>query len=213
VDLGYVDIIWFCNFTTIIVCSVNKIPQLLTLYKTKSPVGVSVTGVIFELFGYCISYSYNVFQEYPLSTYMEYPFLLVQDVVLILYIFYLLGQLDVLKFGALGLLAIIFYGFIQGIPHPSTLQILIKLVAPISASSKLVHLKEIWTTRNSESVSVPTWLIAAYSCATRIVTTLMTTGDGSLLTNYFTAFFLNLAIIGSALYFKERNPPKEKKQE
>ncbi|OXA64630.1 solute carrier family 66 member 3 [Folsomia candida] len=198
-------IIPFLDLTTIGLCIVCKLPQIVAILKSKSSIGLSVNSVMVELFGYSIVLGYNWVQGYPISSFMEYFFLVSGDIVLIFVIFYYMGTLDVMKVGGAGVYITVLVGFTQGVPHPQILPVLMKFATPCSASSKILQLKEMWRIGNSDSVSTLTWLIAAYTCVTRIVTNLMLTGDLPLLINYGVALTLNVGIILSALYLR-KNP-------
>jgi hypothetical protein len=67
---------------------------------------------------------YNLVKGYPLSSFLEYVFLALEDIILILVIFYYMGALDVMKVGGVGIFVTLFYGFTQGVPHPSVLPML-----------------------------------------------------------------------------------------
>lgn len=73
---------------------------------------------------YTIVLGYNVVQGYPLASFMEYVFLVVQDIFLLIVIFHIVGVLDTLKLGLVGIYIALFYGFTQGIPHPNVLPFL-----------------------------------------------------------------------------------------
>lgn len=59
---------------------------------------------------------YNVFKGYATGTYMEYFFLVAQDIFLLGLIFHLKNVLDLLKLGVFGVLSALFYGFSKGVP-------------------------------------------------------------------------------------------------
>jgi hypothetical protein len=49
-DSLYLDgLIWFCDVTTVGLCVICKIPQILTIYKTRSVEGLSSTSLLLEL--------------------------------------------------------------------------------------------------------------------------------------------------------------------
>jgi len=164
--------------------------------------------VMVELLGYTIVLGYNVVQGYPLASFMEYVFLVVQDIFLLIVILHYVGLLDTLKLGLIGLYIAMFYGFTEGIPHANVLPFLMKFATPCSASSKILQLRKIWETKNSQTVAVTTWLIAAYTCVSRITTNLLLTGDVPLLINYSIGLLLNTLVIGSAMYFRMPNSSK-----
>lgn len=63
-------------------------------------------------------------QGYPISSFMEYFFLVSGDIVLIFVIFYYMGTLDVMKVGGAGVYITVLVGFTQGVPHPQILPVL-----------------------------------------------------------------------------------------
>lgn len=92
------------SLLTIGFCLIQKIPQIKTLYNSKSargkwmltyshwsnPVwnwvnilGISATSLYLELFSYSIMMSYNYCNRYSILSYMEYPILLFQEYILI----------------------------------------------------------------------------------------------------------------------------------
>ncbi|ODM91096.1 PQ-loop repeat-containing protein 3 [Orchesella cincta] len=209
IDPLWQSVITFCNISTISLCMICKLPQIRAILASGSIRSISVQSVMVELLGYTIVLGYNVVQGYPLASFMEYVFLVVQDIILLLVIFRCIGTLDIVKLGLVGLYIALFYGFTQGVPHPKTLPFLMRFATPCSASSKVLQLKAIWETKNSQTVSVTTWLIAAYTCVSRIITNMLLTGDVPLLVNYFVGLVLNASIIGSALYFRMPNKTTE----
>lgn len=109
------------------------------------------------------------------------------------------------------------------------------LCTPISAASKLAQLKTMYASQNSQSVSILTWSIAAYTCISkclfafklivserdlnnyllfkilaRIFTTLDRGFDGPLMLIYSVSLVLNTAIILLAL--KLRQPFSQEKK-
>ncbi|CAL8100776.1 unnamed protein product [Orchesella dallaii] len=205
IDPFWHSVITFCNVSTISLCMICKLPQIRAILASGSVKGLSVQSVMVELLGYTIVLGYNVVQGYPLASFMEYVFLVVQDIILLLVIFRCIGKLDTLKLGMVGMYIALFYGFTQGVPHPKTLPFLMRFATPCSASSKILQLRAIWETKNSQTVSVTTWFISAYTCVSRIITNTLLTGDMPLLVNYFIGLVLNISIIGSALYFRMPN--------
>jgi uncharacterized protein with PQ loop repeat len=114
------------------------------------------------------------------------------------------------------------------------LNIVQSLCTPLSAASRLVQIRTMHVSQNSESVSVLTWSIAVYTCVSkrrytkfllvwiefrffcfsifsvRIFITLDRGFDAPLLANYSVSLILNLAVITLAL--KLRRPSKKNKK-
>ncbi|XP_047668874.1 solute carrier family 66 member 3 isoform X2 [Tachysurus fulvidraco] len=74
------------NFSTLFVCMVLKLPQIVVLMRAKSAAGVSVNSLLLEMTGFIVFVSYQMFYDYPPPTYLEYPILIAQDVVLLILI-------------------------------------------------------------------------------------------------------------------------------
>ncbi|CAG7822213.1 unnamed protein product [Allacma fusca] len=203
-------IVGFCDLTTIGLCFICKIPQIWTILKCKSVEGLSMPSLILEVLTYAISLCYNVMREYPLLSYMEDPFLVLQSLLVILLVYYFWGQLDIKKFGILGTSIAIFYGLTLGIPHPGILPLLLSATVPMKVFSKLMQVKEIWVRKTAGNVSLVSWIINVYTCGTRIVTTLLVTGDTTLLTKHVISMSLNCLVIATAWHF-DKNKIDEKK--
>ncbi|XP_025783243.1 PQ-loop repeat-containing protein 3 [Puma concolor] len=73
----------------------------------------------------------------------------------------------------------------------------------ISVASKFAQLQYLWKTRDSGTVSALTWSLAAYTCATRIITTIMTTGDLTILTRFVIMLALNVWVTTTVLRYRK----------
>ncbi|ELW72026.1 PQ-loop repeat-containing protein 3 [Tupaia chinensis] len=191
---------------------------------------------------------YQWYYGYPLLTYLEYPILIAQDVILLLCFFHFSGNVK----QAAPVMAV--YPFIPTLSSPgmasrcktrdqtaygsaalqaqaslvtgvgnSTLERRVSLVSSwfvlglqkwiidlamnfctfISAASKFLQLHYLWKTRDAGAVSALSWGLAAYTCATRIVTTLMTTNDFTILIRFVVMLFLNLLVTATVLHYQK----------
>nr|XP_025952982.1 PQ-loop repeat-containing protein 3 isoform X2 [Dromaius novaehollandiae] len=161
------------NWSTWAVCAVIKLPQLAAVLAARSARGVSVGSLVLELIGFLVFLKYQIYYGYPLQTYLEYPIIIAQDVILFLFILHFSGNTK----QAL-LYAVIFVGgWYMLTLQKWILDLAMNLCTLISAASKLAQLRCLWQTKDSGQVSALTWSMSAYTCATRIITTLMTTND------------------------------------
>nr|XP_042704646.1 solute carrier family 66 member 3 isoform X1 [Chrysemys picta bellii] len=85
-------------------------------------------------------------------------------------------------------------------PNSFSLQNLCTL---ISAASKFAQLRCLWQTRDSGQVSALTWSMSAYTCATRIVTTIMTTNDLMVLVRFIIMLVLNIWVTATILRYRK----------
>ncbi|KRT84663.1 hypothetical protein AMK59_1997, partial [Oryctes borbonicus] len=83
---------------TIATCFLLKVPQILTLLKVKHARGINIIGLLMELSSYTIMFSYNFRSGYALLTYMEYPIILIQELVLIVIVVIYNGYMNVYTF-------------------------------------------------------------------------------------------------------------------
>lgn len=128
--------------------------------------------------------SYNYRNGYALLSYLEYPIILIQEIVLIFCVLYFKQLLNIASLVGTTFYISIAFAFISGIVPLGMLAFLVvskyhinfliwnnllcififqPLCTPIGASSKVVQLVEILKSKNAESVSVLTWFISAFT--------------------------------------------------
>jgi len=202
----------FADISTIVLCIVLKVPQILSILQNKSVKGISLPGILLELTSYSIGLIYAVSNEYALMSYLEYPFLVVQDVLLLGIVLYYSNQLGLSSLAAFGVYSSIIYAFLSGMVPMSVVITLMSLSTPVAAMSKIAQLRSLHQSQNSDSVSLLTWSIAVYTTITRIFTTVSQSIDIPLLTNYSVSLILNMTIIALTVHLR-RSKPKETKKE
>ncbi|KAK9696142.1 PQ loop repeat [Popillia japonica] len=199
----------FLSVVTITICFLLKVPQILTLIKVKHARGINLIGLLMELTSYTVMFSYNFRSGYALLTYMEYPIILIQELILILIVVIYKGYANVWAFILVQGYVMVTAGFLTGIIPREILTFLVPLCTPIGASSKVVQLLEIIRLKNADSVSLLTWFISAFTNFTRIVTIFLDSGDLTLLLNFSVNTALSTSIMCTAYYFKAIYKPKE----
>ncbi|CAI5769573.1 Uncharacterized protein PODLI_1B016280 [Podarcis lilfordi] len=191
------------NWSTILVCGVLKVPQGAALLAAKSARGVSLESLVLELSGFLVCLRYMSYYNYPLPTYIEYPIIIVQDVILLLFVLHYGGKMK----HALPYTAIFVAGWYMLTLQKWIVDLAMNLSTVISAASKLVQLRYLWRTRDSGQVSATTWSLATYTCATRIFTTVMTTKDVTVLVRFIVMMALNIWVTATILQY--RKPAKK----
>ncbi|XP_023719284.1 solute carrier family 66 member 3 [Cryptotermes secundus] len=190
------------SIITISLCLILKIPQIINLIKLKSAVGINLYSLLLELTSYSIMTCYNYCNSYALLSYMEYPIILVQEIVLIFLVLKYMGFLGTNSFACFGLYIAITGAFLCGLLPKTILAVLAPMCTPVSASSKVVQLIEILRTKNAESVSILTWFLSAFTNFTRVFTIYMDSADVTLLVNFSVSVFLSSSVMLSAIYYK-----------
>lgn len=190
------------SIVTILACFVQKIPQILTLKKLKLANGISLMSLLLELFSYTVMTSYNYINQYSLLSYMEYPVILFEQMILLYFVLKCRNRIDAsVIVGTFCYLALTFCLITQLIP-PIILTFLIPMCTPISASSKIIQLVVLFRTKKGTSISLWTWFLSALTNMTRIVTIWIDSADILLLGNYAVSAFLSSNIMFLALYYK-----------
>ncbi|XP_046640277.1 solute carrier family 66 member 3-like [Daphnia pulicaria] len=197
----------FANISKTVLCVVLKLPQIISLVNSKSTTGLSLSGTLLELTSFTIGLCYNVFSDYALSSYLEYPILVGQVLLLLALLLHYSRRIGPKWLAAFGVYSAVVYALSTGMFPCALLVTLMSLCTPLSAASRLVQIRTMHVSQNSESVSVLTWSIAVYTCVMRIFITLDRGFDAPLLANYSVSLILNLAVITLAL--KLRRPSKK----
>ncbi|XP_045835676.1 solute carrier family 66 member 3 isoform X2 [Meles meles] len=172
------QLLLFCNWSTLGVCGALKLPQISAVLAARSARGISLPSLLLELAGFLVFLRYQCYYEYPLLTYLEYPILIAQAP----------GRF-VASWFVLPL-------------QKWTIDLAMNLSTFISAASKFAQLLYLWKTRDSGAVSALTWSLASYTCATRIITTLMTTSDLTILVRFVIMLALNLWVTATVLRYR-----------
>ncbi|XP_032068553.1 solute carrier family 66 member 3 isoform X2 [Thamnophis elegans] len=192
------------NWSTIAACLVLKLPQGAALVAARSARGVSLGSLVLELAGFLVCLRYMSYYRHPPLTYIEYPLMIVQDIILCLLVLHFNGKMK----HALPYTVIFVAGWYALTLQEWILDLSMNLSTVVSAASKLVQLRCLWQTRDSEQVSATTWGLAIYTCAARIFTTLMTTKDSTVLIRFVVMMALNIWVITTILEYR-----KAKKQD
>ncbi|OCT81237.1 hypothetical protein XELAEV_18028052mg [Xenopus laevis] len=182
--------LFFANWSTLLACMVLKFPQILSVMASKSAEGVSLQSVLLEVSGFLFFLRYQIYYNYPMETYLEYPILIAQDAVLLLFLFHYTGSVK------------------NALPYAG-ISVLQYLCTGMSAASKIIQIQYLWLTKDSGQASALTWSLAMYTSATRIFTTLMTTGDAAVLFRFLLLLILNACVTVMILMYRKKTVKTE----
>ncbi|NXF78648.1 PQLC3 protein, partial [Sclerurus mexicanus] len=152
-----------------------------------------------SLFSFLVFLRYQIYYGYPLQTYLEYPIIIAQDVILLLCILHFNGK----KRRGLFFAVVFWVGWYMLTLQKWIIDLAMNLCTFISAASKLVQLQCLWQSKHSGQVSALTWGLSAYTCATRIFTTLVTTNDAAVLIRFIIMLILNLWVTATILHYQK----------
>ncbi|GAB0089639.1 Solute carrier family 66 member 3 [Sergentomyia squamirostris] len=192
----------FLSVITIASCLVSKVPQIRTIDQLKSARGISTTGLILEVSSYTVTFSYNFCKGYAYMSYLEYPILLLQEYVLIFLVLKYQNLLNTKSFIYTGIYTFLTVFFLSNILPMWVLTFLLPFTTPVGATSKIMQLTAILRTKNSDSVSLATWAMSAFTNFTRIYTILVDSADIMLLMNFTISFVLSSSVFLAAKYYK-----------
>ncbi|XP_036406444.1 solute carrier family 66 member 3-like [Megalops cyprinoides] len=187
------------NLSTMLSCMVLKFPQIFLVMKMKSTKGLSLPALLMELTGYIVFVTYQMTNEYPVPTYLEYPVLIAQDTILLMLILHYNGNLRQ---------SVIYSALFVGVWQLLTLQrwiidLAMSFCTLISAGSKLVQLQCLWESKDSGQISILSCALSSYTCLARIFTTIMTTGDLQVLARFIVITVLNVWVTATALRYRQ----------
>jgi len=175
------------GWTVILACGISKVPQIQRVKETRNTNGLSVVGILMELYCHGLNTGFFILSGYPLINYLEYPLLLTQNLILLL----LTGSVNRnLHTSILQSLAIILFISSIGVglvPRSIVLGAL-SLNGLIGVSAKIAQIQSIRRAGNSDSVSYTFYLINILTSGMRVYTNLM-------LPSWETRVVFNLAIV------------------
>ncbi|CAF5100060.1 unnamed protein product [Rotaria sp. Silwood1] len=152
-----------------ILCLIQKLPQIVRIYKTKNVASISISSVLLEETAYTLVLTYNLWRNYPLSAFFEYIFLFVQDIFLLWALAtYSTKDKDKQNDGSKPLYGILIFclylvASLLNLLPKKWMSICTMFVIPIGASSKIIQLRTILSNKSAGQVSRTGWIIASYS--------------------------------------------------
>ncbi|NXS77098.1 PQLC3 protein, partial [Pandion haliaetus] len=153
------------------------------------------------LFSFLVFLRYQIYYGYPLQTYLEYPIIIAQDVILLLFILRFSGNMKRALF-----YAVIFWGGWYTLAlRKWIIDLAMNLCTLISAASKLAQLRCLWQTKDSGQVSALTWSMSAYTCAIDSFGFMLTRFFFSLLVliRFITMLILNIWVTATILHYRK----------
>ncbi|XP_059973060.1 solute carrier family 66 member 3 isoform X1 [Mesoplodon densirostris] len=198
-------LLWFCNWSVLGVCATLKLPQIFAVLGARSARGISLPSLLLELAGFLVFLRYQCYYEYPLLTYLEYPILIAQDLILLLCVFHFKGDV---KRAAPYIVLCVSAWFLLTL-QKWIIDLTMNLCTFISAASKFAQLQYLWESRDSGALSALTWSLASYTCAARVMTTLMTTSDLTILIRFVIMLALNTWVAATILHYRKTDVKSE----
>ncbi|GAA5988812.1 hypothetical protein JCM10908_006181 [Rhodotorula pacifica] len=184
--------------------AILKLPQILTVVKSGSARGLSLSSYVLDTIATGITVAYNVRNGFPFSTYGEMGFLLAQNAVLIVLITSYSPRPTVPRLvPLLALLGSLAYALATPSLIPaSTLSFLQTLTIPLSLSSKVPQIVESFKAKSTGQLSAFLVVNSLAGCLARVFTTMSETKDPLLLWNFALAALLNGVIFAQMIFYR-----------
>lgn len=122
-----------------------------------------------ETCSYTVSMLYNYTNSYAILNYLEYPILLLQEYVLVYFVLKYKGLLELPRtkyYIALYMAFFLVYAF--RIAPVWILVAMLPFTTPVSATSKIMQLVAILRTKDSQTISLMTWFISAFTNLSKV---------------------------------------------
>lgn len=206
---------WILSLLTLTSSSLSfflKLPQIISIVKSKSVEGINRISLMIEIWNFFTSVSYAAHFGYPVKLYAEYSGLILQSLVIFMLVFtYSKGhqrnQIPSNSFMILTLISITvlhslvaFQFFDDWMP---TAIILTSL--PSSPLSRIMQIRQIIMTGSSGSLSSLTWFLASITTGCRFMSNMLTVSDGLLLFRLGSATLLNALLSLTILCYRSKN--------
>ncbi|GAA5953672.1 hypothetical protein JCM8115_004119 [Rhodotorula mucilaginosa] len=184
--------------------AILKLPQILTVVRSGSARGLSLSSYVLDTVATGITVAYNVRNGFPFSTYGEMGFLLAQNAVLIVLITSYSARPTLPRLVPLvALLGSLAYALASPSLVPAaTLSFLQTLTIPISLSSKVPQIVENYKAKSTGQLSAFLVVNSLAGCLARVFTTMSETKDPLLLWNFALAALLNGVIFAQMILYR-----------
>lgn len=200
-------IVNFLNGLAIIPCFLCKAPQIALLMRTWNTRGISFESILIEMFVYINVFGFSYFQSYPMLQYLEYPLLVVQNVLLLIVIA-AISQ----RAWRSALWLIVFAAQFQLYNHISkhiALSI-ISMNSVIGLSGKVAQIKEIVSSENSDSVSYAAFILNGQASAARLFIIYLTgLGETVMVINFLVSVISNIGVMTTIYLYRSSSHIKQ----
>jgi len=196
-----------------------KVPQILKLLRSKSGQGISVVGLLMELFGLASNVAYSFRNEFPFSAYGDGLFLYLQtSIILTLVLFYgpnpvkgKVAQTNTVQ--ALSAAAALAAGFALLLSPVAPMQLLYLFqtaLIPLIVTAKMIQATANYKAGSTGQLSAVTIFMQTGGAVARIFTSMQETGDVMLVLIYVASSLSNGVICAQMIYYWNAVPAAKK---
>ena len=174
-----------------------KLPQIITLLRSHSAAGLSHTTYLVETFGYAYNLAFHIRAGYPVSTYGDFLMLGVQNLFILALLFTYTDRMAPRGW-------LVLSAFVAGTllcahadsPVPLVwLERLCGLNVAIVIASRLPQIYANWQRQSTGNLSLPTCVGLFGGATARVLTTLQSVKNNTILAGYVVSALLNLVLV------------------
>ena len=201
----------FFSIGLIILSLVNKLPQILNMYKSKQVKGLSYISIYLDVICTLCSSLYPFHMGYPFLTYGEAVIILLENLV----IFLLTWYYETIQSNKRNNLSFTFLiiGFIfictKGILNEKCWKLIGSISISFGVLSKITQIIKSYRVKSTGPLSTLTFGICMFGNMVRFYTSIKETKDYILVGGCFIAFILNLTIFLQIIYYNRNKKDKE----
>ncbi|XP_049850996.1 uncharacterized protein LOC126324531 [Schistocerca gregaria] len=161
--------------------SIVKLPQIFVIWKARSVAGISFAMFYLESLGYLVNFGYNYHLQLPFSTWGENLFLMVQDFVILAFLYRYTTGFSARFWACFSSLLAAVVLIIGGCVPASVMSILEAGSIVIFASSKLAQVTNNYRLKSTGKLALTTFGLSFLGSVARVFTTVQELSDVGLL--------------------------------
>jgi len=196
------------NYAIITGALIVKFPQILKIINNKSVAGLSSVSFYLETFAFTSSVAYNYAKRYPLASYGEGIFILIQNYILVGLLWHYAAPTEKPSTET-SFKIVAAYTALAAVMFSLPVEFLFILPLVSTGTSLISRLPQIWENYrngNTGQLAFLTTFLTFGGTAARVFTTIQGTMDLQILAGFLISFILNgILLLQILFYYKETN--------
>jgi mannose-P-dolichol utilization defect protein 1 len=184
--------------------AIVKVPQILNIHRSGSAEGVSLGMYLLELLGYTINFAYCFAHAFPFSTWGEYTFMTLQDIVILGQVLWFTGRLGGRACAGFAAYLVFAYVLVTGAVGIEAINWLYSVNLPIFLLSRAPQIIANQRAGTTGQLSVVTAFLNFAGSLARVFTTLQEVDDTLMLIGFVLGVSLNAVILAQIIVFWKR---------
>lgn len=182
-----------------------KLPQIMSIARSRSAAGISLSMFVLDLIGFTITLGYNVARQNPFSTWGETLFLLTQTVIILALMLYYSKNIGITSISTFVIWLAALGAMVTGQVPMEIMTLLQTASVGIFMASKVPQILTNHRTKSTGKLSFITFFLSTAGAAARVFTTLQEVDDKIILMSAILGFALNLIITLQIMFYGDRS--------